>query len=64
MVTHFFQSLAVNAGMSLHINFMDPGENEHHRIEAAFKSFARALREACEIDLRARDTIPSTKGKL
>jgi imidazoleglycerol-phosphate dehydratase len=64
MVKHFFKSLALNAEMNLHLQFMNAGENEHHRIEAIFKSFARALRMSCEIDERAKNQLPSTKGKL
>lgn len=64
MMWHFFQSTAINALMNLHIQFLNPGRNEHHRLEAAFKSFARALREACEEDPRAKNYLPSTKGTL
>lgn len=64
MMEHFFKSVALGAEMNLHIQYLNPGKNEHHRLEAAFKSFARALREACEIDERARDLLPTTKGKL
>lgn len=64
MMWHFFQSIAVNALMNLHIHFLNPGKNEHHRLEAIFKSFARALRQACTQDERAKDMLPSTKGKL
>lgn len=64
MMQHFFQAIALNAEMNLHIQYLNPGDNEHHRLEAAFKSFARALRNACEIDERAKNQLPSTKGKL
>lgn len=64
LMWHFFESIAVNSAMNLHIQYLNPGCNEHHRIEGAFKSFARALREACEQDLRAKNQLPSTKGKL
>src|SRR3989338_7638817 len=64
MLPHFFKTLAINAEMALHIQFLNAGENEHHRIEVTFKAFARALRAACEIDMRAKDSFPSTKGKL
>ena len=64
MLKHFFESLAVNAQMNLHIQFLNPGENEHHRLEAAFKSFARALRQACEIDARANKQLATTKGQI
>lgn len=61
---HIFQQIALEAKMNLHIQLLNPGNNEHHRLEAIFKSFARALRQACEIDERAKNQIPSTKGKL
>lgn len=64
MMPHFFRSLAANADINLHIQFLNAGVNEHHRLEAAFKSFARSLRQACEYDERAKNILPSTKGKL
>ena len=64
MVKHFFKSLALNAEMNLHLQFLNAGENEHHRIEGMFKAFARALRESCKRDERAQGQLPSTKGKL
>lgn len=64
MFKHFFKSLALNAGMNLHIQYLNPGENEHHRLEAAFKAFARALREACQIDPGLGDRLPTTKNLL
>ncbi|MDA2924603.1 imidazoleglycerol-phosphate dehydratase, partial [Acidobacteria bacterium AH-259-L09] len=42
LIPHFFRSLAVEARLNLHFNFLNPGENEHHRIEAMFKGFARS----------------------
>ncbi len=64
MVPHFFQSLAVEAKLALHLRLLAPGRNEHHRIEAMAKAFARALRAAAEPDSRAASSIPSTKGIL
>lgn len=64
MVRHFFKSLALNAEMNLHIQFLNAGENEHHRIEGIFKAFARSLRMSLEYDERGKDLLPSTKGKL
>jgi imidazoleglycerol-phosphate dehydratase / histidinol-phosphatase len=64
MVPHFFQSLAVRAEMALHLRLLNPGRNEHHRIEGMIKAFARALRAAVERDPRAASSIPSTKGVL
>ncbi|MCP8882907.1 imidazoleglycerol-phosphate dehydratase HisB [Devosia sp. XJ19-1] len=59
----FFQAFAVNAGITLHIeNFYF--DNNHHLAESMFKAVARALRDAVEIDPRAADRVPSTKGTL
>lgn len=59
----FFQALAINAGITLHIeNFYF--DNNHHLAESMFKAVARALRDALEIDPRAADRVPSTKGTL
>lgn len=60
---HFFQSLAGNAGITLHCENLY-GENNHHIIESLFKAFAKALRMAAEEDLRACGQMPSTKGIL
>ena len=64
LVSHFFRSLAVEAGLNLHFRFLVPGENEHHRIEAMFKGFARSLRMAVSIDPHEKGAVPSTKGLL
>ena len=47
----------------LHLDVLH-GANDHHRIETLYKAFGRALRNACEIDERASDAMPSTKGSL
>lgn len=62
MIRHFFQSFADNVKANIHIEVLY-GTNTHHKIEAMFKAFARALRLACEKDPRVKG-IPSTKGKL
>jgi imidazoleglycerol-phosphate dehydratase len=59
----WFQAFAMNAGITLHVENLY-GDNNHHIAESAFKALARALRDAVEIDPRARDVIPSTKGTL
>ena len=64
MVPHFFRSLAVEARANLHFRLLNPGENEHHRIEAMFKGFARALRQAVALNIRSEGSVPSTKGSL
>jgi len=63
MVEHFFCSLANTAGMTLHIRKLE-GKNSHHIVEATFKAFARALRQACEVDPRRQGMIASSKGVL
>ncbi|KAJ0035891.1 hypothetical protein Pint_24822 [Pistacia integerrima] len=57
LVEHFFQSLVNTSGMTLHIRQL-AGRNSHHIIEATFKAFARALRQATEEDPRRCGTIP------
>ena len=63
LVKHFWDAFAQNAKANLFIK-VEYGENDHHKIEAIFKAVARAIRMACELDKRAIDQIPSTKGKL
>ena len=63
LVREFFQALSTHAGITLHVD-MHHGVNSHHIAEAAFKSVARALRDAVETDPRKSDAIPSTKGAL
>ncbi|WP_418317710.1 imidazoleglycerol-phosphate dehydratase HisB [Piscinibacter sakaiensis] len=63
LVYEFFQGFVNHAGVSLHIDNLF-GDNAHHQCETIFKAFARALRMALEIDPRAADLIPSTKGSL
>ncbi len=58
MTKEFFRAIAFNAGITLHINIMY-GENDHHKIEAIFKAFGRALREAITV---VGEDMPSTKG--
>lgn len=62
MVKHFFYSLAINLKATLHIEFK--GENDHHKIEAIFKGFARVLKTAIEKNPRIKNQIPSSKGAL
>jgi len=61
-IYHFIRSFsdALQANIHLHIQY---GDNDHHKVEAAFKALALALREAVEEDPR-RKTVPSTKGVL
>ena len=63
LVREFFQALSTHAGLTLHIDQLH-GLNSHHIAEPAFKSVARALRQAVEIDPRMSQALPSTKGAL
>jgi len=62
LVEEFFKALCNHARITLHINLLY-GRNSHHMVEAVFKGFGRALREAVSFDERASET-PSTKGIL
>jgi imidazoleglycerol-phosphate dehydratase len=59
-IKHFFNSFAENAKMNLHLHILY-GEDQHHKVEAAFKALARAIREAKKL---VSNEIPSTKGVL
>jgi imidazoleglycerol-phosphate dehydratase len=63
LVREFFQALAQNAGLTLHVETLT-GRNNHHIAETCFKALARALRAAVAIDPRQANRIPSTKGRL
>lgn len=62
LAREFLGAVASNAAITVHLHEVS-GDNAHHIIEATFKSFARALREAVEPDPRVTD-VPSTKGVL
>lgn len=62
MVRHVFEAIAFNAGITLHVSVLG-GRDAHHIAEAEFKAFARALRQAVELDARVSG-VPSTKGSL
>ena len=63
LVREFFTALAMNSGMTLHVETLY-GVNSHHIAETCFKAVARALRDALETDPRKAEAIPSTKGAL
>jgi imidazoleglycerol-phosphate dehydratase len=63
LVREFFQALAMNAGVTLHIETLY-GANSHHIAESCFKGVARALGAALAIDVRQAARVPSTKGAL
>ena len=62
LTEEFFRALANAAKLTLHLR-VEAGSNAHHMIEAAFKAFARALRQALAID-PTETGVPSTKGTL
>jgi imidazoleglycerol-phosphate dehydratase len=62
LVEEFFRAVSTSARLTLHVT-VETGTNAHHMIEAAFKAFARALREAVAID-PTETGVPSTKGTL
>jgi histidinol-phosphate aminotransferase/imidazoleglycerol-phosphate dehydratase/histidinol-phosphatase len=61
MTPHVFRSLADSLGAAIHVRVA--GENDHHKVEACFKAFGRALRQALAIEGKS-DALPSTKGML
>lgn len=61
-IKEFFYAVSYSAGMNLHIKVLN-GENDHHKIEAMFKAFAKALDEASMVDPRISGIL-STKGSL
>lgn len=63
LIREFFQALAMNAGITLHIETLY-GANAHHISESCFKAVARALRLAIVVDSRQQGHVPSTKGTL
>lgn len=62
MIPHFFKSVALHAGLTLHMTVLY-GENDHHKAEGLFKAFARAFSDAVLPEPR-RQGVASTKGKL
>lgn len=63
LAQEFFRALAFAAGLTVHLR-CDYGGNDHHKIEAMFKAFARAFKEASSVDPDLAGEIPSTKGVL
>jgi imidazoleglycerol-phosphate dehydratase len=63
LVTDFFEGFARGARANVHVKTMY-GRSNHHKIEAIFKAFARALRVACSRDKQLAGMLPSTKGLL
>jgi imidazoleglycerol-phosphate dehydratase len=63
LLPDFFEGFAQHARANVHLKVMH-GRSSHHKIEALFKCFARALRYACSTDERLKEQLPSTKGLL
>jgi imidazoleglycerol-phosphate dehydratase len=63
LVHDFFDGFVNNSGSNVHVKVMY-GRSNHHKIEAIFKCFARAMKFACSKDARLKDQLPSTKGLL
>ena len=63
LIEHWFHSISQAIGITLHVELLY-GTNNHHICEAIFKGFARAMRNAVELDPRKGGAIPSTKGQL
>ena len=63
LLEDFFQGFAVNLGANVVVR-MSYGRSDHHKIEAIFKAFAKAMKMACSIDQRSIENIPSTKGMI
>jgi imidazoleglycerol-phosphate dehydratase len=63
LVEDFFGGFVHHAGANLHTKILY-GRSSHHKIEAIFKCWARAMRYACSTDARLKDQLPSTKGLL
>jgi imidazoleglycerol-phosphate dehydratase len=62
MVRHVFEAITFHAGLTVHVRVL-AGRDPHHIAEAEFKAFARAFRQAVQLDSRV-DGVPSTKGTL
>jgi len=63
LVHDFFDGFVAHAGANLHVKVLY-GRSNHHKIEAVFKCFARAMKFACSRDKSLRNELPSTKGLL
>lgn len=63
LLDHFLDTLVKNANINMHIEVLY-GNDEHHKVEAAFKALARALKQAIALDVKTSEQIPSSKGIL
>jgi imidazoleglycerol-phosphate dehydratase len=63
LIGHLFESVAVHGRLNVHARVLY-GRNDHHKVEALFKAFGRALDAATRVDPRLGGAVPSTKGTL
>ena len=63
LVRHFLESFAREGQFNLHVRILS-GVNNHHKAEATFKSLARSIKAALELDPRRGGDVPSTKGTI
>jgi len=63
LIGHLFESIAVHGRLNIHARVLY-GHNDHHKVEALFKAFGRALDAATRVDPRLGGAVPSTKGTL
>lgn len=63
LTEHFFEAFARGSGSNIAVRLLS-GKNDHHKLEAIFKAFAKAIKKACEIDPRMGNKVPSTKEVL
>jgi imidazoleglycerol-phosphate dehydratase len=63
LLEDFFHGFVTHAGANLHVKVLY-GRSSHHKVEAVFKCFARAMKFACSKDARLKNELPSTKGLL
>ena len=63
LLDHFLDTLVKNANINMHIEVLY-GNDEHHKVEAAFKALARALKQAIALDVKTSEQSPSSKGIL
>jgi len=63
LLEDFFSGFAINLGANVVVR-IPYGRSDHHKIEAIFKAFAKAMKMACSVDPQAIENIPSTKGKI
>lgn len=62
LTEEFFRGVSLGSMANIYLHAK--GKNDHHKIESMFKAFAKALNEACRLDIRAKGLLPTTKGKL